>query len=113
MDLESHVESRMNTQLYQVLRMNLMMFFKMVMGLEFDERTILTICAVLDTNAFEIRQSGSKIRGIYPAAAIMAHNCVANTRHYFTDDLDIVFVATTSIKKGQNIYTSYGQALQV
>lgn len=113
MELQSHLESRIDTPTYQILRVNLIMFFKSVLGLDYDEETILKICAICDTNAFEVRGDRLKVRGIYPNAAMIAHNCVANTRHSFRDNYELVFVATVDIQKGDIIYTTYGQALQV
>ena len=113
MGLQTHLEKRIDTPLYGILRVNLMMFFQSVLGLDFDERTILSICAALDTNAFEIRKPDQKIRALYPNAAMLAHNCIPNTRHYFGDDNELFFIATVEIKKGDVIYTTYGQALQV
>lgn len=113
MDLQTHLDKRIDTPVYGILRVNLMMFFQSVLGLDFDEHTILSICAALDTNAFEIRKTDQKIRALYPNAAMLAHNCTCNTRHYFGDDNELFFIATVGIKKGEVLYTTYGQALQV
>lgn len=113
MDLQTHLDKRIDTPTYGILRVNLMMFFRSVLSLDFDEHTILSICAALDTNAFEIRKPEQKIRALYPNAAMLAHNCVSNTRHYFGDNNELFFIATTGIKKGDVIYTTYGQGLQV
>lgn len=113
MALETHLEKRLDTPTYQILRVNLMMFFRSVLGLDVDEKTVLSICAALDNNAFEIRKPDIKIRALYPHSAMLAHNCVVNTRHYFGDNnYELIFVATVPIKKGDVIYTTYGQALQ-
>lgn len=113
LELETHLEKRLDSPTYKILRVNLMMFFRSVLGLDFDEETILGICAALDTNAFEIRKPGQKIRALYPNAAMLAHNCRPNTRHYFGDNHELFFVATVPVRKGEVLYTTYGQALQV
>lgn len=113
MDLETHLEKRLDSPTYRILRVNLMMFFRSILGLDYDEHTILSICAALDTNSFEIRKPEVRIRALYPNAAMLAHNCVPNTRHYFGDNNELFFIATVDVKKGDVLYTTYGQALQV
>lgn len=99
---------------------------------EFDEKTILKIAAILDTNAFEIRPTNkaSKIRAIYPQASMFSHDCVPNTRHIFTENYDLLMIATgkislchfhilltcfdrlVDIPKGSVINVTYTQALK-
>ncbi|GAB0093570.1 SET domain-containing protein [Sergentomyia squamirostris] len=114
MDLQSHLEKRIETPLYRVLKANLVTFIKTILNLDFDEETILKIAAVLDTNAFEIRHQHKniKVRGLYPMAAMMAHSCVPNTAHTFNEDFEFVLIASVDIPKGTPIYTTYGQTLQ-
>lgn len=66
---------------------------------EFDERTILKVAAILDTNSFEIRpyKQRSKIRALFTQAAMFSHDCVPNTRHIFTENNEIVMIATGMI----------------
>lgn len=112
MNLESHVEERKNTPLYKAYRTNIVEFIRNRLGLEkYDEETIFQICAIWDTNGFEIREKNMKVRGIYPLAAMLAHNCKPNTKHVFDSDLNIVIIAITPIKKGETIFATYTQTL--
>lgn len=114
MDLQSHLDKRIETPLYRVLKANLVTFIKTILNLNIDEGTILEIAAILDTNAFEIRHQhrNIKVRGLYPMAAMIAHSCVPNTAHTFNEDFEFVLIATVDIAKGSPIYTTYGQTLQ-
>ncbi|EDW69913.1 SET domain-containing protein SmydA-8 [Drosophila virilis] len=114
-ELEDHLKERLETPLYQVLRANLITFIKTVLGLNnCSELEILRIAAILDTNAFELRQLGGcvKVRGLYPGAAMFAHDCVPNMRHRFDDDMNIVFLAKRPIAKGEVLSISYTQPLR-
>lgn len=80
---------------------------------DFEEETIHKICAIIDVNALESNQN-VEMSGLYPTAALMEHNCVANTFHYFGDDLEqykIIVRAAAGIRKGENITTMYTHAL--
>lgn len=82
----------MKTSVYNVLRSNLVTFFKTILSLdEFDEMVILKTAAILDTNAFEIRfvDGCSKIRAVYAETAMMAHDCVPNSYHIFDKNMEI------------------------
>lgn len=82
--------------MYNILKLNLLTFFKTILGLdEFDELTIMRTAAILDTNTFEIRLTNlkSKIRAVFPNAAMITHDCVPNTKHIFDKNLNIIVVA--------------------
>lgn len=82
--------------MYNILKLNLLTFFKTILGLdEFDEMTILKTAAILDTNTYEIRLTNfkSKIRAIFPNAAMISHDCVPNTKHVFDTNLNIIVIA--------------------
>lgn len=115
LSLESNLESRINSPLYNIFKINIVGFIRKALDLEiYDEETILKTAAILDTNAFEIRREigNVKIRGLYYKASMMSHNCVPNTKHMFVgDDFTIVIVATTDIKKGEIISATYTQTL--
>lgn len=104
MNLEDHLGERINTPLYNILKSNLVTFIRVVLEMdEFDEITILKVAAKLDTNAFEIRpiKTKSRIRAAFLQASMFSHDCLPNTRHVFDENMQIMFVATGSIK----IYT--------
>ncbi|KAL1117668.1 hypothetical protein AAG570_003983 [Ranatra chinensis] len=110
--LESHVKIRSATDLYRVLKANLVPFIKDFLGLPYDEETILKVAGVLDTNCFAVRSfSSATIRGLYMRAAMLAHDCKPNTKHYFTEDMELVVLATVDIKKGTPITATYTQSL--
>ncbi|XP_059048714.1 SET domain-containing protein SmydA-8 [Achroia grisella] len=114
MSLESHLEDKKDTPLYLVLRANLVTFIVQVLGMEFDEETILKVASIFDMNALDVRSTdGSKrSRAIYVTASMLNHSCKPNTRHIFLDDdYKIAIIATLPISKGDIITTSYTQAL--
>lgn len=115
MNLESHLDERINTQLYLILKANLVTFVIQVLGLtEFDEESILRVASILDTNAFDVRPKGGqqRFRAIFVTASMMAHQCKPNTKHVFMgDESNFTLVATVPIAKGEMITTTYTQTL--
>lgn len=72
--------------------------------------------AAVHTNAFMIlyRANDSinvNVRGFYPIAGLMNHNCVPNTRHDVDEKFSFRVSATRLIKKDEEIFTSYSQLL--
>lgn len=68
---------------------------------------------IFKVNCFEIGQHGISIRGLYPKAFLMSHDCVPNTNH--TDDSKdyrLTVRASTGIKANQPITLSYAYTLQ-
>ncbi|CAH2044084.1 unnamed protein product, partial [Iphiclides podalirius] len=114
MSLESHLDDRMQTQLYTVLKTNLVSFVRNVIGLSFKDETILQVASIFDTNSFDVRSPDGKrrLRAIYVTASMMNHNCRSNTRHVFLgDDHTMVLIATVPIAKGELITATYTQSL--
>lgn len=114
MNLESHLNDRINTQLYAVLKTNLVTFIKNVIGLPFNDDTILQVASIFDTNSFDVRSPDGKrrCRAIYVTASMMNHDCRPNTRHIFTkDDHTMVLIATVPIAKGEPVTATYTQSL--
>lgn len=114
LDLQSHLETRRNTPLYDLFRNNVVGFIRERLNLEdqFTEEQILEVCAILDTNTFEVQPlGGMKLRGIYPLAAMMAHDCRPNTRHVFDDKSSMLLYATVDIKRGEDVTTTYTNSL--
>lgn len=80
-----------------MLKVNLVTYIRNVLGLkQFDEQLILKTAAILDTNCFEVRphQKNTKLRAVYPMAAMISHDCVPNTRHVFDENLQLSVLAT-------------------
>lgn len=114
MNLESHLDKRIHTQLYNVLKSNLVAFIKNVIGLPFNDEIILQVASIFDTNSFDVRSpDGTKrFRAIYVTASMMNHNCRPNTRHIFHgNDYSMVLLATVPIAKGELITATYTQSL--
>jgi hypothetical protein len=113
--LQSHLEERRDTTLYSIFKNNIVGFLRNALGMtEFSEETILRVTAILDTNSFEIRRSDGdiKIRGLYPKAAMLSHDCKPNTKHVFTGSkYTLELVSTVPIKKGEIICVTYTQTL--
>jgi len=84
-----------------------------------DAEFVQKICGILDVNSFEVRgppsKSGEteKLRGIYLRAALMAHDCVANTHLAVGDDFEMSIHASVPIPLGHPIYFNYTSAMQV
>lgn len=105
MALEDHLDVRISSPIYQVLKVNLVTYIRNILGLkQFDERLILRTAAMLDTNCFEIRphQKNTKLRAVYPMAAMISHDCVPNTRHVFDENLQMSVLATGDFLHANN-----------
>lgn len=118
LSLESHLKERIGTPLYAVYKKNLVGFLRQRLGFEtiVDDDTILTIAGILDTNAFEVRlrasasASGFGLRGLWPIAAMMAHDCKSNTRHTFHGpEYTMAVSATVDIPANALITGTYTQ----
>ncbi|CAB3386012.1 Hypothetical predicted protein [Cloeon dipterum] len=107
--LQSHLEKRKKTSLYQVLKFNVAGFLQNRLKMNLSDEEILEACAILDTNSFEMRSGRSRFRGLFPLVSMMAHNCVPNTRHTFDATNAILLYATEDIAKGKNITATYTQ----
>lgn len=111
MSLQSHLEDRINKPLFQIYKKNIAGFIIERLGKKlFSENNILTVAGILDTNAFEVGTNTSKVRGLYNVASMLAHDCKPNTKHSFiSPELTIVVSATTDIKAGEVLSTTYTQ----
>lgn len=115
MELVSHLDQRINSKLYAALLVNLVPFIRNFLKFtEYSKSDILNIAGILDTNCFDIILPSKpiKARGIYPTTAMMAHRCIANTKHFVDEDLKMKVIATVPIKKGEMIFTSYTHPLK-
>ncbi|XP_077295843.1 SET domain-containing protein SmydA-8-like [Arctopsyche grandis] len=115
LSMQGHLEQRINTPLYKILKANIVTFIQQVLGFtQFDENTIMNVAAILDNNAFDYRYKNLvKLRGLYLTASMQSHDCVPNTKHVFLDeDYHMAVIATLPITKGSVITTSYTQPLR-
>ncbi|XP_024082974.1 protein msta-like isoform X2 [Cimex lectularius] len=79
---------------------------------ESDEEWIEHCCGVLNSTAYEITFGADtplSLRGLYPLAAIMNHDCSPNTRHFYSkeDPFMMIVVATKRIAQGEEITNTY------
>lgn len=112
--LVSHLEQRCGTDIYRLVEQNISSFLRYRLLLtQYDSESIQRVCGILETNCFEIRFQGRvSVRGLYPTASLMNHDCVANTRHVFDpDDFRIRILATQDILAGEKISATYTQSL--
>ncbi|XP_022900337.2 SET domain-containing protein SmydA-8 [Onthophagus taurus] len=79
---------------------------------EFSEEEIHRICGILEVNCFEIGQNSVSIRGLYPQAFLMSHDCIPNTSHSDEEDFKLTVRASVKISKNQPITLSYAYTLQ-
>lgn len=115
-DMESHNEIRKNIP--EVWKRNQMTVVDKILKewklTEFTEDEIHTICGILEVNAFEIGHEGVNIRGVYPTAFLMSHDCIPNTNHSDdgSDNFTLTVRASTNIPLGYPITLSYVYTLQ-
>lgn len=115
-ELVSHLEERRTTDVYKAFKQNIVPFIRVFLGLtEFSEHDVMSICGILDTNTFTVKVPSiqiSGIRGIYFNSAMLAHECIPNTKHFINSDLEMIIHATQDIKKGEMITTTYTTSLK-
>ena len=111
--LESHLETRKESGMHRVVERNIVAFIRDGLKLgNFQAETIHRICAILDVNCFDIRIPGKvAVRGLYPTASLLNHDCVPNTRHIFDSGMRITLLATVDIHPGEPITATYTQSL--
>lgn len=85
-----------------------------------DENLVQKICAAIDVNSFEVRGPlipaigcSEILRGVYLKAALLAHDCLANTHISINDNHLLVCHASVDIMKGDIIYYNYTDPLKV
>lgn len=78
------------------------------LGVTNDPAFVHRVCAVWDTNGFEVPlDSGSRVVGIYPAASLLTHDCLSNSQQWFTGEGVVVVRAVTRLAAGDVVTTSY------
>ncbi|XP_013168522.1 PREDICTED: protein msta, isoform A-like isoform X1 [Papilio xuthus] len=70
-----------------------------------------TVYSILKINSFRIpasdREKSIPLRGLFPLAAFLNHNCVPNTRNVFKEDNSMEVYASRDIEFGEEIFTCY------
>ncbi|KAK9883474.1 hypothetical protein WA026_001650 [Henosepilachna vigintioctopunctata] len=115
MDMESHNEIRKNIPEVWLRNQKTVVdkIIKQWKLTEHTEEEVHTICGILEVNAFEIGQQGINVRGVYPTAFLMSHDCVPNTNH--SDDgtnFTLTVRASMDIPENHPITLSYAYTLQ-
>lgn len=114
MGFQSHLEENLKTPLYRMLKTSLVPLITKTLKLVVTEKEILTVCSILDTNSFDIRDPEGKtnIRGLYPVINLVAHDCTHNAKHIFQgSSFELVLMATMPIKADEIITITYTQTL--
>ncbi|KAG7175063.1 SET domain-containing protein SmydA-8-like 4 [Homarus americanus] len=110
--LQDHVNNIKNGEMDGIIQRNSVDFLKNYIKYEgADSAEIYRMCGILLTNSFELKHNGQRVRGLYPQAAMMAHDCIPNTKHAFDEDLMLVLRATVVIRKGTPITSTYTNIL--
>lgn len=78
------------------------------LGVANDSASVHRVCAVWDTNGFEVPLgSGTRVLGLFPAASLLTHDCRGNCQQWFTGRGVVVVRAVTRVAAGDVITTSY------
>ncbi|XP_063243624.1 SET domain-containing protein SmydA-8-like [Bacillus rossius redtenbacheri] len=83
-----------------------------------DGELVQRLCGVLDVNCFEVRSPGAapqealRLRAVYPRAALMAHDCVANTHLAVDDRFTLAVHASVAVPRGAPLFFNYAATLQ-
>ncbi|CAG2053805.1 unnamed protein product, partial [Timema podura] len=107
LNLQSHLEELRDTSLYNLFKTTMIGF--LLDGLQLtdvDPEMVLRMCAILDTNAFDVRRKKGEVnvRGVYPTASFLSHDCTPNTKYTFVGpEFSLVLTATVPIRKGDVI----------
>lgn len=76
----------------------------------FSEEECHHVLGILTVNSFVVRDSeegNMDLIGLYPWTSLMSHSCSANTKITTREDFSYICKATTAVKKGEEIVTSY------
>ncbi|KAI5638445.1 hypothetical protein NE865_08910 [Phthorimaea operculella] len=120
MQLETHLEERKGTGVWQYYEATVKFIESLGLldGIKQDN-LVQKICAAIDVNSFEVRGPpvmaigcSEILRGVYLKAALLAHDCTANTHMSINDNNLLVCHASTDIKKGDVIYYNYTDPLK-
>lgn len=114
MSFQSHLEENMKFLVYHILKKRLLPFFNDKLNIVITENELLTLCSILDTNTFDVRDAKGKIniRGLYTTANLLTHQCKHNTKHSFQGkNFELLLTTTVPIKEGEIISATYTQTL--
>ncbi|CAG9832602.1 unnamed protein product [Diabrotica balteata] len=125
MKLECHLEARRDTPIWRRHKTDveeILREMNIISEEDINAELIQKICGILDVNTFEVRPPNSTIstinpekqclRGLYIKAALMTHDCTANTLLSVDDDFTMTVKASVDIPKDALIYFNYANVLQ-
>ncbi|CAG9773984.1 unnamed protein product [Ceutorhynchus assimilis] len=122
--LEPHLEKRRDTAIWRRHRISVEEILKetnLLRKEDIEEELVQKVCGILDVNAFEVRPpldlsitnpEKQCLRGLYPVASIMAHDCSANTHIAVDDNFLMSVYASVDIKENETIFNNYASVLQ-
>lgn len=124
-NMQSHCEQRRNTAIWRLHERNVIAPLRQLpagaMPLLADEHRdadfVQRCCGILDVNSFEVRTASFAadipVRGLYPLAGMMPHDCVSNT--FITVDGGAEHAmrvyASVPIAAGETVYNNYTSTL--
>ncbi|XP_065090728.1 SET domain-containing protein SmydA-8-like [Ochlerotatus camptorhynchus] len=125
MGMEAHLSARRNTDIWNAHERKIVQplveskAFAKMENPSLTGELIQQICGFFDVNAFEIRgqmddqgmQIDNMVRGLYPKAALMAHNCVSNTLISVDGNANLRLYTTVPVKKGEMLQYNYTRSL--
>jgi hypothetical protein len=80
---------------------------KLYLDRRFSADQIQKVCGILDTNCYELGWKGTRARALFRTIARINHDCVPNSRKYFTADRRMIVVAARDIYPGEEVTLSY------
>ena len=127
MKMESHLENRRGTNIWSIHDRYVVQplleneIFQSTKDFTMDEDFIQRLCGILDVNTFELRgnidsrgvQPNNLARGLFPKAALLAHDCLPNTMISVDGDSNMRIFSTVPIPAGECIYYNYTRSLFV
>ncbi|XP_050297845.1 SET domain-containing protein SmydA-8-like isoform X2 [Anthonomus grandis grandis] len=126
MDMEAHMEKRRDTAIWRRHRISVEDVLKdtnLLSDKDIKEELVQKVCGILDVNTFEVRPPPSeqfsytpnpvqsRLRALYPLAALMAHDCTQNTHVSVDDNFVMSIYASVDIGEGEPILNNYANVL--
>lgn len=118
---ESHLEQRRNSKIWQyydkcvvrpILNSGLLLGF--TNSKEIQEDFLQNLCSLIDVNSFEIRAPDDGfMKAVYIQAALLSHDCMANTCLAIDDKYCMKIYANRAIQMNEIITNCYTNILLV
>ena len=118
---ESHLEQRRNSKIWQyhdkcviqpIINSGLLTGF--TNANEIHEDFLQNLCSLIDVNSFEIRAPDTGfMKAVYVQAALLSHDCMANTCLAIDDKYCMKIYANRAIKMNETVTNCYTNILLV